>query len=126
EEDALPELRSTIAAYVRGEVNVLSGDDVGRVSLGTFRFDRQQKLDVRLASPDPTLGLEVDSCTHEKMHIKLDDPKTIDGRREWVMHVELEPSSLIGDFTHYILLRVKDKPGRKLRIPINGSAGREK
>jgi hypothetical protein len=124
-EDALVRLQPNVSAYVRGEVNVLNGDDVGRVSLGTFRFDRPQKLDVRLGSTDSKLELEFDSCTHEKMHVTLGEPMNIERRREWIMHVELEGNALLGEFNHHVLLHVKGKPDRRLRIPISGSAVRE-
>jgi len=124
EEEPLADLKTNFAAYVSGEVRVLNGDEVGRVDFGTFKFDRVRQLDVRLGSTDPKLELEVESCSHEKMHVRLSDPMVVEGRREWVMHIDIEPNALLGKIVEQVVLRVKGNPNRKLRIPINGNAER--
>ncbi len=122
-EQSLQDRRETFAAFIRGEVSVLNGDDVGRVNLGTFKFDRAQRTDVRLGSTDPKLELELESCSLEKTRVNLSEPMMVDGRREWVMRIDIQPSALLGPFEHYVVLKVKGT-ARKMRIPVRGNAER--
>lgn len=124
-EENLNSVSPSVSALVRGEVSVLNGDDVGRVNLGTFKFDRARTVDVKLGSPDPKLELEIENISNDKLHVSfVGAPTNIDGRREWTMRVELEANAGIGPFGANVMLRVKNNPGRRLRIPVSGSAER--
>lgn len=122
---ALPEVRSNVSAYVRGEARLLSGDENGRVQLGSFRYDRGKTVLVRVGTTKPDLNLEYDSVSDEGIVVSpLSAPKQEGINRVWEFQVQVKPNAYLGELRQTVFLRTTGPNPRRLRIPLIGSADR--
>jgi hypothetical protein len=124
-EAALEDLKPTASALVRGPIRVLTGDDRGKVYLGTYKFDRGKTIFVRLAADDPKMELTKDTVS-DNLVVTIGAPTIVDERKEWEMKVEMKPNGILGDLpasTMIVLKTVGPNP-RRLRIPVTGKADR--
>jgi len=126
EERRIEDLRGVVTAVVRGEVNVLNGDENGRVSLGIYKYDRPRKILVRLGAQNPAVEIEVESTNDEKITAKLKPAKVVDGRKEWELEVDVAANYYLGEFppTTLVILKTLGPNARKLRIPLIGKTER--
>lgn len=134
DEQVIRDSRATVHALVLGDINVLSGDANGRISIGNFKYDRSKQVVVRLGAHNPELGLEVESTNDPKVKAELRPPQIVGGQKEWELVVTIEPRYLLGELqpganddsrpSTLVTLQIKGPNPRRLRIPIDGKAER--
>ncbi len=121
----LSEVRANVTAVVRGDVRVLSGDENGRVQLGSFRYDRGKTVLIRVGTTRSDLEIEYDGVSDEGVVVSpLSPPKQEGINRVWDLHVQIKPNVFLGEVRQTVFLRTKGPNSRRLRIPLIGSADR--
>jgi hypothetical protein len=122
------ELKAELQGTVRGEVQVGTADDRDRIDLGYFRADDGASRTVPLDCARSGLELEVDSKEPSYLEVQpLGGGKVLpEGGKRWELTVAV-PRNLPGDRLpehSAIILKTKDKPPRRIRIPVVGHAYR--
>jgi hypothetical protein len=125
DEKPLPEVRANVTATIRGDVRVLSGDENGRIQLGSFRYDRGKSVLVRVGTTRSDLDIEFDSVSDDGIEVSpLSPPKQEGTNRVWELQVRVKPNAYLGELRQTVFLRTKEPNSRRLRIPLLGSADR--
>lgn len=114
-----------VVGQVRGEVEVGSGPDQGRVNLRTFASKNGTRDSVVLWT-DPKVKLEMVSRHPETIDVKLQADKGEPSSRKskWILEVRVPPNVQVGPFGEDagVLLRLQGPQPRQIRIPIVGTA----
>jgi hypothetical protein len=124
-EPPLSEVRANVTALVRGDVRVLSGDENGRIQLGSFRYDRGKTVLVRVGTTHQDVDLEVDSVSDDGIVVSsLSPPKHEGTNRVWELQVHVKPHAYLGEVRQTVFLRTKGPNSRRVRVPLIGNADR--
>lgn len=114
-----------VVGTVRGEVEVGSGTDQGKVNLRTFASKNGVRETVVLWT-DPKVKLQMVSHHPETVDVKLEPRPTESTARKakWIMEVRVPPNVQFGPFAEDagVLLRLQGPQPRQIRIPIIGTA----
>jgi len=116
--------RLLVYGVVRGDVQVGSPEDRGRVQLKSFRAADGIRKQVVLWT-DRSVTLEYDQHAPGGVEVKLaKDAKPAAAKTRWLLDVYVPPNAHVGPFEdeHAIILRTKANPPRRVRIPIVGNA----
>jgi len=113
-----------ITVFVRGEVRIIGGDDRDRLSLGSFKAEREKSASVTVKTENRNLELEVVPRTDSSLKAELQPVEAKSGK-EWRLVVTVPPETFIGDLpaTTAVVLSIKGST-RKVRIPVTGNAYR--
>lgn len=116
--------KPTFAGIVRGDVEVGSADDRGRINLKTFR-----SVDgARASTPvwtETKVALEIAMVSPTFLETKLTKPKDDSAARpRWTLELAVPPGKWVGSFGDdaVITLKIATDPPRFVRIPISGTS----
>ncbi len=115
-----------VTAYIRGEVDVGTSEDGGKINLRNF----SAKEGVRKAVPlwsDGGAELVLESVYPRTLEAKLtrNAKESTAVRSRWTLDITVPPGAGYGVFSEdaVIILRSNSTPPRRIRIPIVGNAG---
>jgi hypothetical protein len=114
-----------VVGQVRGEVQIGTGDDQGKVQLKTFRVSDGTRTVIGLRAPRGT-ELKLESHQPSYLQVKLlpDGKDTTGTRARWRLEVTVPPNTPAGPLPEdgAIILRTLGTPPRFIRVPVLGNA----
>jgi hypothetical protein len=115
-----------VHGIVRGEVEVLGADSRGRISLGSFKADREMTQSVTLMTRNKDYDLKIESITNSAIKASLTVEPEIEGKKRWRLTVTIPAYGLVGPIenTTAVVLSTRGSGSRLLRVPISGNAFR--
>lgn len=117
----------TLQGYLRGDLDVGSVEDQGKVQLKTFAASEGIDRVIAIRG-EPKLTLEIESIDPAFLEAKLTPnvKESTAGRGRWDLRVIIPPNSVYGELTGSIVVKSQSPQNsqiRRLRIPVFGTAG---
>jgi hypothetical protein len=123
ESDIAPPL---VTAITRGDVEIGTGDDIGRIVFRPFPTREGNSRKIPLWTENPA-DLIVEGTSPSFIGAKLTRDKKDTGtvRKKWNLEVTLPPGALVGTLPEdaVIILRTDTQPPRRIRIPVVATGG---
>jgi hypothetical protein len=112
-----------ITGSVAGDVRMVGEPKLAAV-LGTFDADSGGRIEVFLESDRPDMKMELESHTPSYLDVKLEEAgSSPSGGKQWKLFVQVPRNRLAGRLKDSaIVLKTKDSPPRRVRIPVYGHA----
>ncbi|MBX9679522.1 MAG: hypothetical protein K2X38_12220 [Gemmataceae bacterium] len=122
--DTAAEIAPSVAGIVRGEAEVGTSEDRGRINLKSFRAASGITVKVPVWT-DKKAPLSIESVSPSLIEAKLIKPKDETASRpRWTLEVTVPPEKWTGSFGEdaVLYLKLDTTPPRRVRVPISGTA----
>jgi len=121
----LPDQMVYFRGTVRGDLRILTDREVDRIDFGASFPSRDSRTkQVTLVSDRKGLELELlkDQCTPEYLDVSLQPQKEVQDGKKWTLSVRIPEGRLYSHLENsYVVLRTKDSPPRRFRIPVTAT-----
>jgi hypothetical protein len=117
---------TVVRCMVRGDLRVVGDRNNDRIDFGTsYPSSTAKSQKVRLISERSGLDLELvrQDCKPAYLVPTLKEESEKDGRKTWVLEVLIPEGTLLGALENgFIILKTKDSPPRRIRVPVKAVA----